>query len=299
MAGAAPPLPEMAASTSCLVTRPRGPLPPTAPRSMPCSAAIRAATGVASASPLTGAGASVPGRAASTLGAGAACAGAPAPASIRHSSGADRHRLVGFHQQLGDRAGHGRGHLGVDLVGGDLDQRVVDRHGVAGLDAPLEDRALGHRVAHLREGDVHGLAGRLAGSSPLEAPSAGAADGRPRPRARRRTRSRRAPARPAPSRPGPRGSPRARPAAGDGTSASTLSVDTSTIGSSTATVSPTCLSHSRTVPSVTDSPMAGMVIWTLVPCVAIRHGHSTRAAGTPRAVRPPRTTSERVRRRWP
>ena len=50
------------------------------------------------------------------------------------------------------------------------------------------------------------------------------------------------------------------PEAGDGTSASTLSVDTSTIGSSAATVSPTCLSHSSTVPSVTDSPIAGMVI---------------------------------------
>ena len=77
------------------------------------------------------------------------------------------------------------------------------------------------------------------------------------------------------------------PAAGDGTSASTLSVETSTSGSSTATVSPTCLSHSSTVPSVTDSPMAGMVIWTLVPCVAIptgtlpvRRAPAGRSAGT-------------------
>jgi hypothetical protein len=59
------------------------------------------------------------------------------------------------------------------------------------------------------------------------------------------------------------------PVAGEGTSASTLSVDTSTRGSSAVTVSPTCLSHSSTVPSVTDSPMAGIVISTVVVCVAI------------------------------
>src|SRR5204863_152383 len=50
-----------------------------------------------------------------------------------------------------------------------------------------------------------------------------------------------------------------------GISVSTLSVETSTSGSSASTVSPTCLRHSRTVPSVTDSPMAGIVIWTVVP----------------------------------
>ena len=49
------------------------------------------------------------------------------------------------------------------------------------------------------------------------------------------------------------------PATGEGTSESTLSVDTSTMGSSSSTVSPTCLSHVVTVPSVTDSPRAGMV----------------------------------------
>src|SRR5439155_11367950 len=29
--------------------------------------------------------------------------------------------------------------------------------------------------------------------------------------------------------------------------------------------SPTCFNHSRIVPSVTDSPISGMVIWTVVP----------------------------------
>ncbi len=56
------------------------------------------------------------------------------------------------------------------------------------------------------------------------------------------------------------------PATGDGTSVSTLSVDTSSSGSSTATSSPTALSHWVTVPSVTDSPRAGsctsVAIWS-------------------------------------
>ena len=55
------------------------------------------------------------------------------------------------------------------------------------------------------------------------------------------------------------------PLAGAGTSASTLSVETSTMPSSASTWSPTCFSHSRIVPSVTDSPISGIVIWTVVP----------------------------------
>ncbi len=54
------------------------------------------------------------------------------------------------------------------------------------------------------------------------------------------------------------------PAVGEGTSASTLSVETSTNGSSRATVSPSFLSHSRMVPSVTESPIAGMTTETVV-----------------------------------
>src|SRR3712207_8072640 len=44
------------------------------------------------------------------------------------------------------------------------------------------------------------------------------------------------------------------PAAGEGISVSTLSVETSSSGSSTSTCSPSCLSHRVTVPSVTLSP---------------------------------------------
>ena len=47
------------------------------------------------------------------------------------------------------------------------------------------------------------------------------------------------------------------PATGEGISVSTLSVETSSNGSSTSTVSPTCLSQRVMVPSVTDSPSAG------------------------------------------
>src|ERR671917_381273 len=54
------------------------------------------------------------------------------------------------------------------------------------------------------------------------------------------------------------------PAAGAGTSVSTFSVDTSTSGSSRSASSPTCFSQSRTGPSGTDSPIWGMVIWTVV-----------------------------------
>jgi hypothetical protein len=56
------------------------------------------------------------------------------------------------------------------------------------------------------------------------------------------------------------------PATGEGISVSTLSVEISSSGSSTSTESPTRLSQRVTVPSVTDSPMAGMV--TVVPSPA-------------------------------
>src|SRR5581483_6565882 len=54
------------------------------------------------------------------------------------------------------------------------------------------------------------------------------------------------------------------PAAGEGTSVSTLSVEISNRGSSRATVSPSRLSHLRMVPSTTVSPSWGMV--TVVMC---------------------------------
>jgi hypothetical protein len=52
------------------------------------------------------------------------------------------------------------------------------------------------------------------------------------------------------------------PDAGDGTSVSTLSVETSSNGSSAVTVSPSCFNQRVTVPSVTLSPSRGMVTET-------------------------------------
>jgi hypothetical protein len=51
--------------------------------------------------------------------------------------------------------GGGRGDLGVDLVGRDLDQRLVGLDAVALLLVPFEDGALGHRLAHRGQGDLH------------------------------------------------------------------------------------------------------------------------------------------------
>ena len=142
--------------------------------------------------------------------------------------------------------------------------------GVADLDQPLEHGALGDRVAHLREGDVDEL-------GLLRRPASGAA-GRPGCRAVGASPSTAISPSTAPTATVSSGSARilvSVPAAGEGTSVSTLSVETSTIGSSASTRSPTCLRHSRTVPSVTDSPIWGMVIWTVVVRVAIRWSRVT------------------------
>jgi hypothetical protein len=55
------------------------------------------------------------------------------------------------------------------------------------------------------------------------------------------------------------------PSAGAGTSASTLSVETSTTVCPSSTDSPSETCHSRTVPSLTDSPIWGIWISTLMP----------------------------------
>ena len=74
------------------------------------------------------------------------------------------------------------------------------------------------------------------------------------------------------------------PATGEGISVSTLSVDTSNKASSTATESPTFFSQRVTVPSLTLSPSAGIVI--TVPAVdgaatgATATGAATTGSGT-------------------
>ncbi len=58
------------------------------------------------------------------------------------------------------------------------------------------------------------------------------------------------------------------PATGEGISVSTLSVETSSSASSTATESPTFFSQRVTVPSETDSPRAGIEITVPAPLTA-------------------------------
>ena len=60
------------------------------------------------------------------------------------------------------------------------------------------------------------------------------------------------------------------PAAGDGTSVSTLSVEISSRTSSSAIVSPTCLAHEKIVPSVTVSPSCGMLTVTATAQLLLR-----------------------------
>ena len=68
------------------------------------------------------------------------------------------------------------------------------------------------------------------------------------------------------------------PAAGDGISVSTLSVETSSNASSTATLSPTFFNQRVTVPSLTLSPSAGIVI--IVPALLAAGAVATGAGVT-------------------
>ncbi len=77
------------------------------------------------------------------------------------------------------------------------------------------------------------------------------------------------------------------PATGDGTSVSTLSVDTSNNGSSSATVSPTFLNHWVIVPSVTVSPSCGSVTSAMVVSLLLVSNGSCRIGdGQPLKLRP-------------
>ena len=73
--------------------------------------------------------------------------------------GADRDRLVLGDGDAAQDPGHRRGDLGVDLVGGDLEQRLVRLHPLALLLQPAGDGALGDALAELGHGygDRHGF----------------------------------------------------------------------------------------------------------------------------------------------
>ena len=77
------------------------------------------------------------------------------------------------------------------------------------------------------------------------------------------------------------------PLAGEGTSASTLSVEISTIVSSASTASPGCLAHSSTVPSETDSPIAGIVISIVCASASAGRLGSASAGGSSAVAAPP------------
>src|SRR4030088_1853812 len=65
------------------------------------------------------------------------------------------------------------------------------------------------------------------------------------------------------------------PSKGEGTSALTLSVTTSTSGSSPFTQSPPRFSHLSTVPSVTDSPSCGILMGATPIPVLLLDGSAT------------------------
>ena len=152
--GEAGPSPFAAASTSAFVTFPPGAEPRIAPRSTPLAAATRRATGearVPSVAPAAGAGSGSGGfgRRRRAIGRRAGARG-----HLRQHL-ADLHRLVGLGQDPGDRATRRGRHLGVDLVGRDLDHRLALRNRIALLLVPFEDRALGDGFAHLGHRDLN------------------------------------------------------------------------------------------------------------------------------------------------
>ena len=66
---------------------------------------------------------------------------------------ADRDGLAILGDDLAEHAGGRRRHFDGDLVGLQFDQRLVDRHGVAGLLEPAADGGLGHGFAERRNAD--------------------------------------------------------------------------------------------------------------------------------------------------
>ena len=73
--------------------------------------------------------------------------------------GVDLDGVAGFDLDLLKSAGRGRGDFGVNLVGGDFEQRLVTLDFVAGLFEPLGDGSFEDRFAHLGHDDVswHGF----------------------------------------------------------------------------------------------------------------------------------------------
>ena len=146
----------IAAIMSPLVTRPSLPVPSTLAGSMPVSAAILRTDGAsgASAAPTTfGGGAELARLGGGLLGAAAlglaaaGFAGAPRAVLDLAEQRADRDGLAVLGGDLGEHAGGRRRHLDRHLVGLELDQRLVDRDGIARLLEPFADGRLGDGFA--------------------------------------------------------------------------------------------------------------------------------------------------------
>ena len=146
--------------------RPSAPVPAIRLKSMPCSLAMRRASGEERMRPTCG-GAALATWADLWTGLlarqtfGRALAGACGRQRCYGSAGFadDRDHRVDLDRgalgkaDLSEHAGHGRGNLGVHLVGGDFEERLVFFDGVADLLEPFGDRALEDRLAHLGHDD--------------------------------------------------------------------------------------------------------------------------------------------------
>src|ERR1019366_2711805 len=128
--------------TSCLVTRPPVPVPLTFARSTLCSRASLRTSGEERTSESSSSSVAL------AAGGGGGSGSATAVANHTHD-GVDLNGVAfGNLDFLKDSAG-GRGDFGVDLVGGNLEQRFVALDLVTGLFQPLGDGPFENRFAHL------------------------------------------------------------------------------------------------------------------------------------------------------
>ena len=283
-AGGAPPLPSTSASTSSFVTLPPRPVPSTPVRSSPCASAIRTATGVAFASPLPVFGFAAEGSAGA---AGLAGAAAAAPGWIRATIVPDWTVSSGSARISATTPATGDG-ISASTLSVEISTSVSPSETwsptclchsstvPSWTDSPICGSTTSTRSADFAASSLAATcaisvaAGSLRSAPPssprwsASACSVGAVEVGGAGLAPFVSIS------PSTVPTGTVSSASTRiltsvPATGAGTSASTLSVETSSSVSFGSTWSPTCLSHSSTVPSVTESPIWGMVICTVVP----------------------------------
>ena len=152
--------------------RPEAPVPGTVARSTLFSEAILRTSGEergrspaeAAAAGAAGAGAAAGAFAGAAAGAAAFAAGAAAPPPMTATTVLMRDGRAFGDLDLGERAGDGRRNLGVDLVGGDLEDGLVALNGVADLLEPLGDGAFSDGFAHLRHQDFGARTGGSTGA---------------------------------------------------------------------------------------------------------------------------------------